>query len=75
MESSGTGINSWFRRQRDEIIARLAKETGEEAAVRFEPVVEKIAGYARLAALFGIAGFIVSLLALIGFLIIMFDLI
>ena len=68
-------MNSWIRRKRDEIIARLAKEAGEEAAVHFEPVVEKIARYARLAALFGIAGFIVSLLALIGFLLIMTGLI
>ena len=63
------------RRQRDELIARLAKEAGTEAAVHFEPIVDKIARYARLAALFGIAGFIVSLLALIVVLLILTGLI
>ena len=63
----GQGIHSWIRKQRDEMVDHLAEKAGHQAAVQFEPVIDKIVRYAQLAAWFGIAGFVVGLVALMGF--------
>ena len=49
------------------MVDHLAEKAGHQAAVQFEPVIDKIVRYAQLAAWFGIAGFVVGLLALMGF--------
>ena len=62
----GQGIHSWVKKQRDEMVNHLAEQAGHQAAVQFEPVIDRIVRYAQLAAWFGIAGFVVGLVALIG---------
>ena len=66
-------LGTWFQRQRDEIITQLGEQAGQQAAAHFEPAVDRVIRYAKLAAWFGIAGFVVGLLALIGFLALIFD--
>ena len=63
----GQGIPSWIRKQRDEMVNHLAEQAGHQAVIQFEPVIDRIVRYAQLAAWFGIAGFVVGLIALIGF--------
>ena len=63
----GQGIPSWIRKQRDEMVNHLAEHAGHQAVLQFEPVIDRIVRYAQLAAWFGIAGFVVGLIALIGF--------
>ena len=63
-----------MRGQRDEIISQLADQAGQQAATKCEPAVDRVIRYAKLAAWFGIAGFVVGLLALIGFLVVILDL-
>lgn len=53
------------------MVNHLAEQAGYQAAVQFEPVIDRIVRYAQLAAWFGIAGFVVGLVALIGFIAIM----
>ena len=67
------GARTWIRDQRDELISQLAEQAGQQAATKFEPVIDRVIRYAQLAAWFGIAGFAVGLLALIGFLVVIFD--
>ncbi len=68
------GVRAWMRDQRDELISQLAEQAGQQAATKFEPVIDRVIHYAQLAAWFGIAGFVVGLLALIGFLVVILDL-
>ena len=68
------GVRAWVRGQRDELVSQLAEKAGQQAATQFEPVVDRIIRYAQLAAWFGIAGFVVGLLALIVFLVVILDL-
>ena len=68
------GVRAWMRDQREELISQFADQAGQQTAAQFMPVIDRMIHYARLAAYFGIAGFIVGLLALIGFLVIIFDL-
>ena len=56
------------------MISQLAEQVGQEAADQFKPVIDRVIHYAKLAAWFGIAGFVVGLLALIGFLVVILDL-
>ena len=67
------GLGTWLQRRRDEIITQLGEQAGQQAATHFEPAVDRVIRYAKLAAWFGIAGFVVGLLALIGFLALIFD--
>lgn len=67
------GLRAWVRRQRDEAISELAEQAGEQAASQFQPAIDRVIRYAQLAAWFGIAGFVVGLLALFGFLLIILD--
>ena len=67
------GVRAWMRDQRDELISQLAEQAGQQAANEFQPVIDRVIHYAQLAAWFGIAGFVVGLLALIGFLVVIFD--
>ena len=69
------GVGTWVRSQRDEIISQLAEQAGQQAADQFKPVIDRVIRYARLAAWFGVAGFVVGLLALIGFLVVILDLV
>ena len=64
------GVRAWMRAQRDELISQLAEQAGQQAATKFTPEIDRIIRYAKLAAWFGIAGFAVGLLALIGFLVV-----
>ncbi len=66
-------VGAWIQGQRDELISQLAAEAGQQAATQFKPVIDRVIRYAQLAAWFGIAGFVVGLLALIGFLALIFD--
>ena len=63
-----------MRGQRDELISQLAEQAGQQAVTQFKPAIDRVIQYAQLAAWFGIAGFVVGLLALIGFLVVMLDL-
>ena len=64
-----------MRGQLGEGISQFAEQAGQQAAAQFQPEVDRVVRYARLAAWFGIAGFVVGLLALIGFLaVVLFDL-
>jgi len=67
------GVRAWMRDQRDELISQLAEQAGQQAANEFKPVIDRVIRYAKLAAWFGIAGFAVGLFALIGFLVVIFD--
>ena len=67
------GVRAWMRDQRDELISLLAEQAGQQAANEFKPVIDRVIRYAKLAAWFGIAGFAVGLFALIGFLVVIFD--
>jgi uncharacterized membrane-anchored protein len=67
------GVRAWIRNQRDELISHLAEQAGQQAANEFKPVIDRVIRYAKLAAWFGIAGFAVGLFALIGFLVVIFD--
>lgn len=67
------GVRAWMRDQRDEMVSQLAEQAGQQAANEFKPGIDRIIRYAKLAAWFGIAGFAVGLLALIGFLVLIFD--
>ena len=69
------GVRAWMRDQRDELISHLAEQAGQQAANEFKPVIDRVIHYAQLAAWFGIAGFVVGLLALIGFLVLILDLV
>ena len=62
-------MRSWLRGQRDELISQLAEQAGQQAATQFKPAIDRVVRYAQLAAWFGLAGFVVGLLALIGFLV------
>ena len=62
-----------FLKRRDEIITQLGEQAGQQAATHFEPAIDRVIRYAKLAAWFGIAGFAVGLFALIGFLVVIFD--
>ena len=68
------GARAWMRGQRDELIPQLGKQAGQQAVAEFKPVIDRVIKYAQLAAWFGIAGFVVGFLALIGFLVIILDL-
>jgi uncharacterized membrane-anchored protein len=59
-----------MRGRRDELVSQI----GEQAAAQFKSDVDRVIRYARLAAWFGIAGFVVGLLALIGFFVMMLNL-
>lgn len=48
-------------------------QAGQQAASEFRPAIDRVIHYAQLAAWFGIAGFVVGLFALIGFLLIILD--
>ena len=63
-----------MRGQRDELISQLAEQAGQQAADQFKPKIDQVIRYAQLASWFGIAGFVVALLALIGFLLVILDL-
>ena len=63
-----------MRGQRDELISQLAERAGQQAATQFKPDVDRIMRFAQLAAWFGIAGFVVGLIAFIGFLVVILDL-
>ena len=67
-------VRAWFRGERDELISQLAEQAGQQAATQFKPVIDRVIRYAQLAAWFGIAGFVVGLLALMGFLVAILDL-
>ena len=69
------GVRTWMRDQRDELISQLAEQAGQQAASEFKPLIDRVIHYAQLAAWFGIAGFVVGLLALIGFLVLILDLV
>ena len=60
--------------QRDQLISEFAEQAGQQAATQFKSVIDRVIHYAQLAAWFGIAGFVVGLLALIGFLIVILGL-
>ena len=64
------GVQAWMRGQRDEMISQLAEQT----QTQFKPEIDRVVKYAQLAAWFGIAGFMVGLLAIIGFLVVILDL-
>ena len=66
-------LGTWLQRRRDEIITQLGEQAGQQAADQFKPVIDRVIRYAQLAAWFGIAGFAVGLFALIGFLVVIFD--
>ena len=66
-------LGTWLQRRRDQIINQLAEQAGQQAANEFKPVIDRVIRYAKLAAWFGIAGFAVGLFALIGFLVVIFD--
>ena len=68
------GFKAWMHNQRDELISQLAEQAGEQAAAQFQPAVDRVIRYAKLAAWFGIAGFVVGLLALFGFLVVILEL-
>ena len=68
------GVRTWIQDQRDELISELAEQAGQQAATRFEPLLERVVQYAQWAAYFGIAGFVVGLLALIGLLLVIIGL-
>ena len=65
---------AWLRGQRDELISQLAEQAGQKAATQFKPVIDSVIRYAKLATWFGLAGFVVGLLALIGFLVVILGL-
>ncbi len=43
----------------------LGQEAAQQAAASFGPEIERVVRYARMAAWFGVAGFVVGLLALV----------
>ena len=69
------GARAWLLDQRDELISQLAEQAGEQAAVQFKPMIERVVRYAQLAAWFGVTGFVVGLLALVGFIVVILDLV
>ncbi len=68
-------VRTWLQGQRDELIAQLAEEAGQQATAQFKPTIDRVVHYAQLAAWFGIAGFVVGLLALVGFLLVILELV
>ena len=72
-----TKVRDWIRRTLgvDELISQLAEQAGQQTATQFKPVIDRVVRYAQLAAWFGIAGFVVGLLALFGFLAIILGLV
>ena len=70
-------VRDWIRRTLgvDELISQLAEQAGQQTATQFKPVIDRVVRYAQLAAWFGIAGFVVGLLALFGFLAIILGLV
>ena len=59
-------VLDFLKNQQDEMISQFASIAGQQAATQFKPETERIIRYAQLAAWFGIAGFVVGLLALLG---------
>ena len=66
-------LGAWLQGRHDEIITQLGEQVGQQAATHFGPAVDRVIRYTKLAVWFGIAGFVVGLLALIGFLALIFD--
>ncbi len=56
------GLGAWMRGRRDELVSQI----GEQAAAQFKEDVDRVIRYAKLAAWFGIAGFVVGLAALVA---------
>ena len=57
-------VRTWIHNQRNELISELALQAGEQTATQFKPLIDRLVRYAQFAAWFGIAGFVVGLLAL-----------